>query len=762
MRFAKVLWVLFISVVLSGVALTAAPVSKTEKAVAAVTEDEQWLKTNDRTPGYHSLSIQDTGGQCGSMGTCERSASYLSSSDTDGEFTCASATNSACSRAGFMSFISVLGPCANTSEANCIESVVAINKSGDEFSAIFDEYFPKNPANGFIGDATVGIPDGRSPGLWTIKGADHAYGATYGVVVGIAGTKTASSGTATIDDLFASIAPVSLRQTECRGETNMTLPDGSIGKCMPMVYIRPRSAGEKKILGWASPMAEQETFRCHLWGDDSKCAVNHAFPTGFRYRVKVRLNSQPNGWMYGRLTDPNVSLTTSSSRVIASIEGAPVKVPVVFAGGQWADLSAPLQEWLNKSCSNRCDSGGSNDSSKGPTSRVAWLQPPPDTDQAFLEMKYWKDYMKDRSVALVSTWNVRTLHGTDLEASPVCVRKGEGLTGIVTTNATVFIAGPPSFDNSTKQFAYKVAAPHFEKDGLTEFKGDYHLIVREDVAECLYKFSSTFAAPASDEFVEELPWTSEPAYNIYPDSEDETVENKDGSTRQVEEADVEEFDFAAWTRQLAAEIVDAPDAEPEQFEEKVVATIDAAVLTELQTTAASKTSIELSDGWFKFSATDFTFSQPTVKVKFNATPARKLTCISGQQIKVVRSISPKCPSGFTAAATRYCAKGKDVQPVTAVSPTCPKGTKLAQVLRCAKGQKVATVIAVVPKCPTGLSKVQTFFCVKKNVARQVSAIKVKCANGFALAKQLTCVKGRAVTTVTAVKPSCPKGYRAKK
>jgi len=70
--------------------------------------------------------------------------------------------------------------------------------------------------------------------------------------------------------------------------------------------------------------------------------------------------------------------------------------------------------------------------------------------------------------------------------SPKCISEGVGVTGIVATNSTLYSEGPPTFDSATSSLNYKVAAPHYEKDGKTEFKGRYDLILRSDIAKCLY------------------------------------------------------------------------------------------------------------------------------------------------------------------------------------------------------------------------------------------------------------------------------------
>jgi VCBS repeat-containing protein len=69
-----------------------------------------------------------------------------------------------------------------------------------------------------------------------------------------------------------------------------------------------------------------------------------------------------------------------------------------------------------------------------------------------------------------------------------CLTTGEGVKGIVTTNATVYGSGPPAFNAETKTLDYKVAAPHFTRTG-EEFQGAYNLIMRSDVARCFYNFT---------------------------------------------------------------------------------------------------------------------------------------------------------------------------------------------------------------------------------------------------------------------------------
>jgi hypothetical protein len=103
----------------------------------------------------------------------------------------------------------------------------------------------------------------------------------------------------------------------------------------------------------------------------------------------------------------------------------------------------------------------------------------------------WKSFFGDSAGAVPTNWNVRTLADSEMGSASSCVTSATGITGVVTTNATLYSQGPPVYSPSSGTLDYQVAAPHFLNDGVTEFLGDYNLLVREDVAQCLYGFTGT-------------------------------------------------------------------------------------------------------------------------------------------------------------------------------------------------------------------------------------------------------------------------------
>lgn len=737
--------------------------------------DEQWSSPMDSVLGLHGIVMNED---------LRENVSFLDVDNQRFGPYCSSMTDSRCAGQA-VHFRAVLPVCASNTQLDCIESVTAVGSGASATTAEFVEVFPKVGTLDFTGSQALKIPSGGTTSIFRIKTHPHTTVGgktydTYAVTLAMGGGNQAdgSMGSRTI---FASITPVMFRDVACDQRYN--------GRCMD-------GGQDQDNAGVAIDM--DNGFRCILWdqvdgngdgkiyadtpGDRTICALKRSFPEGVRFTLKARLTSEPGGWLHGRMDAPEILFDTNKDRSLVTISAGPVRVPTFAGVAPYASLPATIQKHYDALCQTNCQSFrfGPQPTDISKTKRHLFVSPDPFSPQAFSDLALWRDYLNDTASALPSQWTVRTLDKGEMASVSTCISTGTGVKGIVTTNATAYVKGPPSFDTSSKTLKYEVAAPHYEKDGKTEFKGVYNLIVREDVAECLYGFSNAFAAPAPPEefadesdpdvYVEEEPYTDEEVYaEEYPEFEEEYVDTDDGSYEMYEDVEYEEVSLDEYVEEeedftLTEDVSDAGEVveEEEVFEETVVASIDAEVLTELQKAATANTAIELANGWFKFSATNFTFSKPTVKVNFAATPAKVLACISGSTVRYVKSIRSQCPAGTSIAKTAYCVKGKTIDAVVGTSPKCPKGTKIGKALKCAKGTDARLIVALVPKCAKGWLAVKTYICVKGNIARKVSAVQVKCSNGFALAKQLTCVKGRAVTTVTAVKPSCPKGYRAKK
>jgi hypothetical protein len=83
-----------------------------------------------------------------------------------------------------------------------------------------------------------------------------------------------------------------------------------------------------------------------------------------------------------------------------------------------------------------------------------------------------------------------------------------------------------------------------------------------------------------------------------------------------------------------------------------------------------------SSGFFKFSATGFTFSAPKIKIKLTAPPTSGGTPAVTQEATAPAAKAPaaKAPAKVTIKSIS-CVKGKIVKKVSGSNPKCPAGFK---------------------------------------------------------------------------------------
>ncbi|MFM8841780.1 MAG: hypothetical protein ACKOFU_03580, partial [Actinomycetota bacterium] len=224
---------------------------------------------------------------------------------------------------------------------------------------------------------------------------------------------------------------------------------------------------------------------------DSLCANRRAMPEDLGFKLVLRLSTSPSGWLHGRLGDGNLSIASlnKDGGVRLSIAGTTVRVPSLGFAYPWSEIPTDVQaKYLSGEFTNQ---------SKLPTIGCRWCSDDPLINtltsnpfaygpDAFQELEAWIGTRKDRADADLNTWSVRSLSETEMEGATGCFAKKGQINGFVSTNATVYSAGPPKFVGGTLD--YQVAAPHFRSDG-EELLGRYRLIVRSDVARCVYGFT---------------------------------------------------------------------------------------------------------------------------------------------------------------------------------------------------------------------------------------------------------------------------------
>ena len=171
-----------------------------------------------------------------------------------------------------------------------------------------------------------------------------------------------------------------------------------------------------------------------------------------------------------------------------------MSVPTVVNGMDWAKLPDSLQKiYENGLWPGSREAGGESTSRQSvpnltPSKYNVLYLPSPSGKAGIEELAAWLPLVNDTASANVSTWGVRTLGTAEMAGAEKCITNEKSIAGIVTTNATEYSAGPPRFSSSEGTLDYQVAAPHFTSGGAV-FLGRYDLLMRSDVARCIYGFT---------------------------------------------------------------------------------------------------------------------------------------------------------------------------------------------------------------------------------------------------------------------------------
>jgi hypothetical protein len=114
-------------------------------------------------------------------------------------------------------------------------------------------------------------------------------------------------------------------------------------------------------------------------------------------------------------------------------------------------------------------------------------------------LKAWLPVVKDTAAALTTQWYFKASNeGSD----PRFASRDDQVDGIVTSNATAYVPGPPSFNQQTQSLEYQVGAPHLTPSGAT-FRGTYDLTIRADAARAIYGFAKNVPVKATVSIVSE-------------------------------------------------------------------------------------------------------------------------------------------------------------------------------------------------------------------------------------------------------------------
>jgi hypothetical protein len=462
-------------------------------ATASDIPDEQWhVSTTEwqtlQSSAFHSLAIVD---QLPIFDTFSHlwAENYQTADWTRRQ--CTSTSDTDCVNPQQYSYESILPPCKDAADVDCIESINAVDSSGNSSAGEFKQFNLDKQPNNFTSAPELNIPQNSNPSIWEVKSAPHANGSNYLVDVGLKGSVD-SHGKATIQQsLFANIVPVSVHKNALTNIPSCWHKDPSQTQAVHNDFFCTGSEGQY--------VSSTEPRCAAASGTSGDCFAPEPFPAGFKFSLKIRLKSEPIGWIHGRISSPTISIAKiASGATLVNVEASPVIVPIFFTDGAWSSLTPKVKQWWqtdfakfmvapgNEGAGTASGSNPENPSQNIPN-EVIFMNPHPYGDFSMATIKTLSSEVGDKSVAAPSTWSFHTLEDLGVGGTNPCIANGSGLKGVVTTNSTAYAAGAPTFENGNLD--YKVASLHYLKDGSV-FHGTYDLIMRSDVARCLYKFTN--------------------------------------------------------------------------------------------------------------------------------------------------------------------------------------------------------------------------------------------------------------------------------
>lgn len=553
-------------------------------AFAAGVPDEQFVITNPLTDDrYTGINLADINFSVNSISMLEAFTADGTTRDSRilTKIQCQKIGEAGCESDKYFQYNALLGLCDSTLITNCVAEVFATNSAGKRIVGKFVENFPGKTSYTYPGDASVGLPTGASSFIVDFPEMPHAGGTTYLVIAYMQGARGFGQAKFELENFNSAIFAVSK-------------VSGSFSMPRPEMNIRPdhKLAGRQLTAGgFSSDQSVNRRSAC-VKTAPSECAVAWPMPLDVSFGYTLKMTEKIKGWFHGRLFDAQAEIISSpDGEQLLTVQGKPSLIPGIFAWFKKDAYPAPLKNYYATQSEVSVNTNGLGWPSNSGVSNGADGLPYSIMkegfgydDGGFREVSAWIDAVGDKATYAQSVWSVRSMESQQYGN---CMKGSDSLSGIVTTNSTMYIGSPPVFNQVEQTLDYKVMSPHYLPDG-SEFKGSYDLLIKSDVARCVYGFSDA------------------------PISASVSIISSDG-TSQVATTVVGER--GGWLT-LAAKgfTFSAPTLRVKLSQAAPVAVVEAAP------------------------------AQAPAKAQ---TPKKKtITCLKGKTVKKVTALKPACPAGF--------------------------------------------------------------------------------------------------------------------
>ncbi len=338
---------------------------------------------------------------------------------------------------------SIFGPCISTTDENCIDSLeVGVGNNMEKATLIRVTEgltFPADPRYNYPGSSNIS--------LWKTASGAHPFAVMPRMQLYF------RNGSFAVGDFFNDVIPYQ----EKLGDYDQI-----------RINTRPDATPENRY-----------DFARHgqscVFEEKGICGVAQDFPTDTRVKIKMRVSKIVGGWFSGRMKDPVLEVSDYSQRMnLITVDAAPVTVPRMALVVKPSEFSSQEKVWFQNM--------GQWPSIDGSVASGPQAGNPQDS---FPFIDFYRERAKDSAVGVNTFWNYTT---TSWGNGSKCLEDKSKVLGIVTTNALAYDGSSPSFVDGSLN--YRVSGMHYMPDGTTLVRGTYNLVMRSEVARCLYSFSN--------------------------------------------------------------------------------------------------------------------------------------------------------------------------------------------------------------------------------------------------------------------------------
>jgi hypothetical protein len=345
----------------------------------------------------------------------------------------------------------VMPKCANEIEENCIEGL-SVYQSGQEAKPA--RYLRQVAGSTTLPDLNQNLTRGSTASLWNVDAAPNSSGATtYSALAVIKMQRNSLKSPFKADSLSIMVMPYDEKSS--RGQ-------------QPSTWVQNARGGGGNSIGSTGGNPD-----C-AWVDVDTCGLVADFLPGTRVRLSARITNSIGGWFKGRMDAPDIAVSKFSSTANKIVlDGAPSVVPQFFST---LSLTTGPNDLLSAV-------GFGDKSKRDPNAIGGTTSTWSDQQGAFDWINQFRGYTKDTAAGTATIWSAGTIPGWH----GGCFSDTSKLLGIVSTNAMVYEGQAPNYDG--KALSYRVAGLHYLPGGSQTVEGSYDLVMRSDIARCMYGFT---------------------------------------------------------------------------------------------------------------------------------------------------------------------------------------------------------------------------------------------------------------------------------